>query len=66
MSYVYVVGVFAVVAILTYIAIYEFLMIDDMLSKYVDDWYLRLYVILSIYFFIGVALKSLYEFYARY
>lgn len=65
MSYIYVVGVFAVVAILTYIAIYEFLMIDDLLSKYVDDWYLRLYIILSIYLFIGVILKSLYELYVR-
>ena len=66
MSNIYIVGAFAVFAILVYIAIYEFLMIDDLLSKYVDDWYLRLYIILSIYFFIGVALKSLYEFYARY
>lgn len=58
MHNIYVVGVFA---ILVYIAIYEFLMIDDLLSRYVDDWYLRLYVILSIYLFIGVILKSLYE-----
>lgn len=65
MSSIYVVGAFAVVAILTYIAIYEFLMIDDLLSKYVDDWYLRLYIILSIYLFIGVILKSLYELYVR-